>query len=174
MDSKQKLGSLYDYEGGEIRDLRLGIFGTLDYFDKPWGYYLAVASNAFEKAFEIEDQQNFKFVDYRLDIPVGTNSLLSIGKQKEPISMERLMSLVNLPMQERSSVSSALLQARNFGATLHGNAQGDRVSWAAGIFNNFIDYGISFILRHFCNILKTVLIMYCIQVGHQVRKLFCL
>ena len=65
--------------------------------------------------------------------------MLSIGKQKEPISMERLMSLVNLPMQERSSVSDALLEARNFGALLHGNAQGDRVSWAAGIFNNFID-----------------------------------
>ena len=138
-DSKQQVGNLDDYEGGEIRDLRLGIFGTLDYFDKPWGYYLAVASNAFDKAFETEDQQNFRFVDYRLDIPVGTSSMLSIGKQKEPISMERLMSLVNLPMQERSSVSDALLEARNFGALLHGNAHGDRVSWAAGIFNNFID-----------------------------------
>jgi phosphate-selective porin OprO/OprP len=138
-DSEQVVGSLDQFEGGEIRDLRLGIFGTLDYFDKPWGFYLAVATNAFDKAFEIEDQQNFKFVDYRLDVPVGTSTVLSIGKQKEPISMERLMSLINLPLQERSSVADALLDARNFGAVLHGNALGDRMSWAAGIFNNFID-----------------------------------
>jgi len=49
------------------------------------------------------------------------------------------MSLINLPLQERSSVAGALLDARNFGAVLHGNALGDRMSWAAGIFNNFID-----------------------------------
>jgi phosphate-selective porin OprO/OprP len=53
--------------------------------------------------------------------------------------MERLMSLLNLPLQERSSVADALLDARNFGALLHGNALGERMSWAAGIFNNFID-----------------------------------
>ena len=138
-DSEQKVGSLDQFEGGEIRDLRLGIFGTLDFFDKPWGFFLAVATNAFDKAFETEDQQNFTFVDYRLDVPIGNSTILSIGKQKEPISMERLMSLVNLPMQERSSVAGALLDARNFGAVLHGNALGDRMSWAGGIFNNFID-----------------------------------
>jgi phosphate-selective porin OprO/OprP len=139
VDSEQIVGNLDQFEGGEIRDLRLGMFGTLDYFDRPWGFYVAVATNAFEKAFEIEDQQNFRFVDYRLDVPVGSSTVLSIGKQKEPISMERLMSLLNLPLQERSSVADALLDARNFGALLHGNALGDRMSWAAGIFNNFID-----------------------------------
>ena len=138
-DSKQQVGDLDRYEGGEIRDLRLGIFGTLDYFKKPWGYYVAVASNSFEKTFEIDDQQTFRFVDYRLDIPVGAGVTLNIGKQKEPISMERLMSLINLPLQERSSVADALLDARSFGAQLHGNALDDRMSWAGGIFSKFID-----------------------------------
>jgi len=117
----------------------LGIFGTLDDFNKPWAYYVAVASNSFEKTFELEDQQIFRFVDYRLDIPLGSGVILNVGKQKEPISMERLMSLINLPMQERSSVSNALLDARSFGALLHGNALDDRMSWAGGIFSKFID-----------------------------------
>ena len=138
-DSKQQVGSLDQFEGGEIRDLRLGIFGTLDNFNKPWGYYVAVASNSFEKTFEIEGEQIFRFVDYRLDIPLGSGVTLNIGKQKEPISMERLMSLINLPLQERSSVADALLDARSFGAQLHGNALDDRMSWAGGIFNKFID-----------------------------------
>jgi phosphate-selective porin OprO/OprP len=64
---------------------------------------------------------------------------MSVGKQKEPISMERLMSLINLPIQERSSVSSALLDARSFGVLLSGNALDDRIAWAGGVFNQFID-----------------------------------
>ena len=138
-DSKQQVGNLDQYEGGEIRDLRLGIFGTLDNFNKPWQYYVAVASNSFEKTFEDEDQQTFRFVDYRLDIPLGSGVVLNIGKQKEPISMERLMSLINLPLQERSSVADALLDARSFGAQLHGNALDDRMSWVGGIFSKSID-----------------------------------
>jgi len=47
--------------------------------------------------------------------------------------------LINLPLQERSSVADALLDARSFGAVLHGNALDDRMSWAGGIFNKFID-----------------------------------
>ena len=138
-DSEQQVGNLDLYEGGEIRDLRFGIFGTLDNFRKPWGYYVALASNSFEKTFELDDQRTFRFVDYRLDIPLGSGVILNIGKQKEPISMERLMSLINLPLQERSSVATALLDARSFGALIHGNALGKRMSWAGGIFSKFID-----------------------------------
>jgi phosphate-selective porin OprO/OprP len=138
-DSEQQVGSLEQFEGGEIRDLRLGVFGTLNYFDKPWGYTVVVATNAFDKRFELEDQDNFKALDYRLDIPVGDSMKLSIGKQKEPISMERIMTLINLPMQERSSVADAFLLSRNFGVLLSGNALDRRMSWAGGVFNDFID-----------------------------------
>jgi phosphate-selective porin OprO/OprP len=138
-DSEQQVGSLEQFEGGEIRDLRLGVFGTLNYFDKPWGYTVVVATNAFDKRFELEDQDNFKAHDYRLDIPVGDSMKLSIGKQKEPISMERIMTLINSPMQERSSVADALLLSRSFGVLLSGNALDRRMSWAGGVFNDFID-----------------------------------
>jgi phosphate-selective porin OprO/OprP len=138
-DSEQQVGSLEQYDGGEIRDLRLGVFGTLNYFDKPWGYTVVVATNAFSKRFELEDKDNFKAIDYRLDIPVDDSMKLSIGKQKEPISMERIMTLIEQPMQERSSAADAFLLSRNFGILLSGNALDSRMSWAGGVFNDFID-----------------------------------
>lgn len=64
---------------------------------------------------------------------------LSIGKQKEPISMERIMTLIDLPMQERTSVADAFLLSRNFGVLLSGDALDGHMSWAGGVFNDFID-----------------------------------
>ncbi len=137
-DSEEQVGDIQQFDGGEIRDLRLGIFGTLSYFDKPWGYTVVVATNAFDKGFELEDQHEFKALDYRLDFPVGASMKLSIGRQKEPISMERTMTLINLPMQERSSVADAFLLGRNFGVLLSGNALDRRMSWAGGVFKDVI------------------------------------
>ena len=138
-DSQQQVGDLEDFEGGEIRGFRIGAIGSFDYFGDPWVYTIFGATNAFDKGFEVERQDDFTWFDYRLDIPMPRSMTLSVGKQKEPISMERVMSMVHLPMQERTSVSDALLPSRNFGAVLSGNALGQRVSWAGGIFHNFID-----------------------------------
>jgi phosphate-selective porin OprO/OprP len=142
--SEQQVGDLDDFEGGEIRDLRLGLHGSLNYFNTPWGYNVVVATNAFDKKFEIEGQDNFRFLDYRLDIPLSDGVTLSVGKQKEPISMERLMTLIDRPMQERSSVSVAFLASRNFGALISGNMLSKRMSWAGGIFNSSVDSDESF------------------------------
>jgi phosphate-selective porin OprO/OprP len=139
--SQQQLGQdLDDFDGGEIRGFRVGAVGTLN-FDKPWVYTIFGATNAFDKGFETERQDSFTFFDYRLDIPVFENINLSIGKQKEPISMERLMSMINLPMQERSSVSDAFLPSRNFGVVLSGTGENQRWTWAGGVFNDWIDTG---------------------------------
>ena len=51
------------------------------------------------------------------------------------------MSMIQMPMQERSTVSDAFMPSRNFGAILNGRALNQRVTWAGGIFNNFIDSG---------------------------------
>ena len=137
--SEQQVGNLDAFNGGEIRAFRFGAVGTLGYFDRPWVYTIFGATNSFDKGFEIERQDDFSWFDYRLDIPLNDDLTLSIGKQKEPISMERVMSMVQLPMQERSSVSDAFLPARNFGAVLSGTVRDRRMTWAAGLFNNFID-----------------------------------
>ena len=66
---------------------------------------------------------------------------MSIGKQKEPISLERMTMLLFLPIQERSAASDALLTARNWGIVFNGTAFNSRSSWAVGAFNNWIDSG---------------------------------
>ena len=139
--SKQQLEqNLNDFDGGEIRGFRIGAVGTFN-FEKPWVYTIFGATNAFDKGFEVERQDSFTFFDYRLDIPVFENMNLSVGKQKEPISMERIMSMVQLPMQERSSVSDAFLPSRNFGVVLSGTGENQRWTWAGGVFNDWIDTG---------------------------------
>jgi len=142
-DSEQQVGDLGLFDGGEIRGLRLGAVGTLN-FDKPWVYTIFGATNAFDKGFETEELDGFALFDYRLDIPVLKGLNLSIGKQKEPISMERIMSMAQIPMQERTSVSDALLPSRNFGAVLSGTAMNQRMSWAGGVFNDWVDTNTSF------------------------------
>jgi phosphate-selective porin OprO/OprP len=138
-NSEQQVGDLEFFEGGEIRGFRIGAIGSLNYTKRPWVYTIFGATNAFDKGFEVDRKDDFEWFDYRLDIPIAETMTLSVGKQKEPISMERVMSMVQLPMQERSSVSDALLPSRNFGSVLSGNALNERMSWAGGVFHNFID-----------------------------------
>ena len=100
-------------------------------------------THAFDKGFDVETTDDFSFPDYRLDIPLPVGLTLSVGKQKEPISMERLTPLAFLPWQERSAAADALLPARNHGLVLSG-MRGDRFTCAIGAFNNWIDSDESF------------------------------
>jgi len=136
--SLTQVGDLQDFDGGEIRALRFGIAGAIK-FAKPWVYMISGATNAFDKGFDTNTTDNVSLMDWRLDIPTFYNTTLSVGKQKEPISMERLMSMTFLPMQERAVVSDALLPSRNFGAVLSGNTLNQKMTWAGGIFNDWID-----------------------------------
>jgi phosphate-selective porin OprO/OprP len=137
-NSEQQVGDLASFEGGEIRGLRYGAIGTIN-FKRPWVYTLFGATNAFDKGFETEQLDEFQFTDYRLDIPLFKKTNLSVGNQKEPISMERLMGMAYLPMQERSSVSDAFLPSRNFGVVVSGAAKNQRMTWAGGVFNNWVN-----------------------------------
>jgi phosphate-selective porin OprO and OprP len=136
--SEAQVGDLTAFEGGEIRGLRVGAVGTLN-FDKPWVWTLFGATHAFDKGFDVEESDEFTFFDVRLDIPVWEKAGFSIGKQKEPISMERLMSMVHLPMQERAAISDAILPSRNVGLVMSGSMFRDRVAWGAGAFNSWLD-----------------------------------
>ncbi len=136
--SVAQVGDLNAFEGGEIRALRFGAVGTLN-FEKPWVWVMAGATHAFDKGFDQQESDDFTLFDLRLDIPVWQRVGFSIGKQKEPISMERLMPMTNLPMQERAAVSDALLPSRNIGAVFSGTFPGDRATFAGGVFNNWLD-----------------------------------
>jgi len=141
--NQDQFGSLEEYNGGEIRALRFGIFGTLN-FEKPWVYTIAGATNAFDKGFESESDDSITLFDWRLDIPFFRNSVMSIGKQKEPISMERLTGMVFLPWQERSAPADGLLPSRNVGIVWNGSSPATYSSWAFGVFNDWFDAGQSY------------------------------
>jgi len=142
-NSEGQVGDVSAFEGGEIRALRIGAVGTLN-FKRPWRYTVFAATHTFDKGFDVNTNDEFTWFDYRLDIPLPADLMLSVGKQKEPISMERLASLAYLPMQERSAIADAVMPARNHGITVSGTAASDNVSWAVGAFNNWIDSGESF------------------------------
>jgi phosphate-selective porin OprO/OprP len=136
--SEAQVADLREFDGGEIRALRFGVVGTLN-FKRPWVYTVYAATNAFGKGFDTTTTDDFTWFDYRLDIPLPAKLSLSIGKQKEPISLERLTSLTFLPWQERSAPADALLPSRSHGIVLNGRALEGRSTWAVGAFNNWID-----------------------------------
>ena len=137
-ESEQQVGDLELFNGGEIRGLRVGAVGTLN-FKKPWVYTVFGATSVFDKGFEVKNLDSFVFLDYRLDIPLFEKMSLSVGQQKEPFSMERVMSMLHLPMQERTAVSDAMLPSRNFGVVLSGTVLDQRITWAGGAFNDWIN-----------------------------------
>lgn len=53
--------------------------------------------------------------------------------------MERMMSMVYLPQQERSAVADALLPSRNVGLVMASTLFNDRMTVAGGAFNDWLD-----------------------------------
>jgi phosphate-selective porin OprO/OprP len=142
-ENEAQVGQLDSFDRADVRGLRIGAVGTLN-FERPWVYTVFAASRGFERGFDVTTQDGLTFFDYRLDVPLWNRASVSIGKQKEPISMERLISLVHQPMQERTSVSDALLPSRNVGIVLNSTVPNERVSFAVGVFNDWFDAGEAF------------------------------
>ncbi len=137
------VGDIQDYDGGSIRAFRFGLNGHIN-FATPWHYSLWIASNSFDSEYDPDEQDAITWFDYRLDIPLADRVTLSIGKQKEPISLPRLMTLTWNPMQERAAAENAMMASRNIGLAVSGHAFDQRMTWAGGVFNNWIDSGESF------------------------------
>lgn len=139
-NSKTQLGDLSSSSVGAIRGLRLGLIGTFN-FKRPWVYTVIAATRAFERGFGESGKSSFVLYDARLDIPLFSNVNVSLGKQKEPISLSRMTLLLFLPQQERAAGLDAFLMARNWGIVFNGTAFKSRTTWAVGAFNNWIDTG---------------------------------
>ena len=137
--SEGQVGDLSAFEGGEIRGLRVGAVGTLNMFDRPWVYTIFGATNAFDKGFNEEGLDNFSWFDWRLDVPFIADTVLSIAKQKEPISGERVQSMIYNHMHERTAVADALMPSRNVGIVWNGAGALPYSTWAVGVFNDWFD-----------------------------------
>jgi phosphate-selective porin OprO/OprP len=141
--SEEQLGDLTDYEKPEVRVARLGLAGTIN-FARPWGYYISGAYVGFGRGFDRQTDDSWSLFDLRLEIPVGRVGRLTVGKFKEPFSMERLMGGGVMPGIERAMGTDALTPARNVGVQLSDSFAGDRMTWAAGVFNDWAFTGESF------------------------------
>jgi phosphate-selective porin OprO/OprP len=142
-DSIAQFGDLAgDRERGTIRGWRFGVAGTIN-FDRPWLYNIAGAWNSFDQGFDTteEDTNEFSFFDFAVDIPVGKAMIVRVGKQKEPINMDRSMTMIHLASQERYAAADAMFPSRNVGVTLYGTTANERVAWAAGLFNDWLVEG---------------------------------
>jgi len=137
--SEGQVGDLSAFEGGEIRGLRVGAVGTLNMFDRPWVYTIFGATNAFDKGYDEEGLDDFTWFDWRVDVPFVANTVLSIGKQKEPISGERVQSMIYNHMHERTAVADALMPSRNVGIVWNGAGSLPYSTWAVGVFNDWFD-----------------------------------
>jgi len=141
--NEQQVGDLSGYEGGSIRGFRAGVGGTFN-FKKPWTFLFTMGTRAFERGFEQSDLNEFVLYDYRVGIPIGS-ATLSLGKTKETISMSRLSAMIYEPaQQERASVADGLLPARNIGIVINNSFLNERMTWSAGVFNNWFETDRSF------------------------------
>jgi len=141
--SESQVGDLELTSLGELRVLRFGLIGTFK-FKKPWVYTVFFTNNTFDRGYDSKTDNSLMLYDLRVDIPLPSNITLSVGKQKEPISMERLTTLLFLPWQERQAAADAFLPARNVGALLNGTVANQRATWAAGVFRNWIESDTTF------------------------------
>ena len=141
--NEEQVGDLSQFEGGSMRGFRAGLGGTFN-FKKPWTYVFSFGTRAFERGFEQSNMDEFVLYDYRVDIPLGS-ATLSIGKTRETISISRLSGMIYLPsQQERASVADGLLPARNVGIVINNSFLKERMTWAAGVFNNWYEVDRSF------------------------------
>jgi phosphate-selective porin OprO/OprP len=129
-----------NYGRGTIRGWRFGAAGTINFQD-PWTYNIAGAWNSFDRGFDDEDPDEFEFFDFSVSIPAGKNISVSIGKQKEPINMDRSMTMIEIASQERYATADAMFPSRNFGVVVNGTAMNQRISWAGGLFNDWLIEG---------------------------------
>ncbi|MEP0131784.1 MAG: porin [Eudoraea sp.] len=141
--NEEQVGDLSEFKGGSIRGFRAGLGGTFN-FKKPWMYLFTFGTRAFDRGFKQGDLSEFVLYDYRVDIPVGS-ATLSLGKTKETFSVSRLSAMIYEPsQQERASVADGLLPARNIGIVINNTFVKERMTWAAGVFNNWIETDRSF------------------------------
>lgn len=121
-------------EQKDTPDLRAGRLGLLlrAKGERRWEAFLAADYQ--EK--RTREDAVFQLYDLRLRIPVGRMKL-DIGKQKQPFVYEMVgLSLLN-PQQER--ILSPFFVTRSIGVQASGQGAGDRMTWALGWYNDWLE-----------------------------------
>jgi phosphate-selective porin len=129
-DSKKQVGKQENQ--GDIRSARISIRGNIN-FKKPWRYFLSMGYNGLD--YDPSKQPPWNITDLYFVIPVGALGNLSIGKVKEPFVYEMVGDAANLPSTER--ILNPFFVSRNIGLRLNKTFYNDRITAAAGWFNDW-------------------------------------
>jgi len=137
--SLQQVGDMSRYERVDVRGIRFGVVGTIN-FDKPWTYAGLISLNSLAKDFNSTTTDNVTLYDAIVGIPVwGEYGRMQIGKMKAPISMERIMGMVFEQVMERPTHLDALLDSRSIGINFSDMVFDQRLTWKIGVFNNWLE-----------------------------------
>ena len=118
----------------DTQDLRAARFGAYlrPKTGRAWEFLMALDYQ--ER--RTRDDVTFQVYDLRLRIPAGKVNI-DIGKQKQPFSYEVSGLSILFPNQER--ILSPFFVTRSVGIKVSGLAAGDRMTWAAGWFNDWLE-----------------------------------
>lgn len=126
-------------EQEDTADLRAARFGAALQSKGAYRWSAFVAADYQER--RTREDAAFRLYDLRLRLPLGGINL-DIGKQKQPFAFEVAgLSILN-PQQER--ILSPFFVTRSIGVKLSGQLAGDRMTWAAGWFNDWLESGATF------------------------------
>ncbi|MDX1556793.1 MAG: hypothetical protein R3212_12255, partial [Xanthomonadales bacterium] len=123
----------------DTQDLRAARFGMYmrPKTGRAWEFLLALD---YQERNRREDVR-FQLYDLRFRVPVGGVNI-DIGKQKQPFSYEVSGLSILYPNQER--ILSPFFVTRSVGIKASGLAAGDRMTWALGVFNDWLENDASF------------------------------
>jgi len=130
-DSRNQVGDLTDFEKPEVRGIRAGAVGTVN-FDKPWLWAVFGAYNGFSAGFERGETPVWSLFDLWVEVPVPKLGLVTVGRAKEPFSMERMMAGGLVGFMERAVGTDAFTPSRVDGASIKGSFAQKRMNWAGG------------------------------------------
>ncbi len=137
--SYAQVGDLASFDKGDVRGLRLGAVGTIN-FERPWTWVIAGASRAWDQGFDTDIDETFTVYDLAMTFPTwGKYGRFHIGKMKEPISSGRTNGLTFQQIMERPMHLDAFLPARNTGVALSDMILDQKMTWHVGVFNNWIE-----------------------------------
>jgi phosphate-selective porin len=126
-------------EQEDSQEFRAARFGMLLRSKGEWGWEAFLAADYQER--RTREDTVFQLYDLRFRVPLGRISL-DVGKQKQPFVHEMVSLSVLNPQQER--ILSPFFVTRSIGVQVSGQLAGDRMTWAAGWFNDWLETDATF------------------------------
>jgi len=123
-------------DSADLRAARLG-FISRSKGSYPWNL-LFVADYQETRT---RDNDAFRLYDLRLRLPVGPIKV-DLGKMKQPFSLE--IAGLSLLKQQQERILSPFFVTRSIGVMASGELAGDRMTWAVGWFNDWLESGEKF------------------------------